>query len=221
MRAKEIFEVEIGGGIELNDFPDNLPNQDLSSDQLDLFEPNTTGDPRLPYNLKLKGRMGEFYVAERLPKVGEEKSSSKCFVWIHSGKAVAYVWLTTYSKENMNYPTDIYHKPELNGIGYRVSAVFVDPEYRGKALGPSIYEWLLKNVCDYLMADSLQTMGGVKLWKKLKSMKQFSVQVWDSERYMSRARRAGKDFNHVYNTSHLIPWVTLKSKLNFVLDDPE
>jgi len=218
MRVRDLFEVEVGGGITLSDFPDDLPSKDLSSNQLDLFKSVPSGEPNLPENLKLRGRMGEFYVAERGPKPGEEQSKgARCFVWVLDGKAAAYVWLVPYSRENLNYPQEMHYKPELNGKGLRVSAVFVGEEFRGQKLAPKIYQWCLEHVCDYLMADSLQTPGGVAIWKYLRRLPQFAVEVWDGDRYQSRARKTGKDFNHVYNVNHLIPWVTLKSKLDFVL----
>lgn len=226
MRYSEINEVEVGGGIELGDFPDNLPDTDMSSKQLDLFKTTPSGEPNVPPNLKLKGRMGEFYVAEREPKTPEEKAQAsskgaKCFVWILDGTAAAYIWLTPYTREHMNYPQDMSYKPDLHGTGLRASAVFVAPEFRGQDLGPKIYQWVLTNVCDYIMADAMQTHGGVKLWQRLRQMKQFVVHVWDGDKYFSRQRRTGKDFNHVYNVSHLIPWVTLRSKLDKVLDAEE
>lgn len=217
MRVSDLFEVEVGGGLELGDFPDDLPSKDLSSNQLDLFKSVPTGEPNLPPNLKLRGRMGEFYVAERLEKGSK---GSRCFVWIHDGKAASYLWLTPYTLENLNYPSEMRYRPDLHGTGFRVSAVFATEEFRGQKIGPKMYQWCLENVCDYLMADSMQTPAGVALWKYLRRLPQFAVQVWDGDKYMSRHRKTGKDFDHVYNTSHLIPWVTLKSKLEDVLDGP-
>ena len=214
-----IVEVEIGGGLD-DEIPD-VDGMDLSSDQLDLFSKVPQGEPKLPNFMKYVGRMGEYHVAERIyPDQNNAKvRKAGTFVFINQyGDAVSYIALKDYSRESLNYPSHISYKPELSGVGLRVGAVLVKPPFRGKNLGVEMYVWVLTNVCDYLMADELQTPEGVRLWKKLKRDPRLVVEVWDGDQYHSRNRRSGRDFNYVYDTSHLIPWVTLKSKYSEVTE---
>jgi hypothetical protein len=216
MRYLDIInEIEIGGGVEPV-IPD-VHDTDLSSDQLDLFSEVPKGEPRLPPFMKLVGRMGEFYVAERIYDQQKKGQRGGTYIFIKDGVAASYIALKTYSVEDLNYPRDIAYKPDLHGNGLRVGAVFVRDEFRGSNLGVEMYVWVLQNVCDYLMADELQTQDGVKLWGRLKKDRRLAVEVWDGDKYQSRARKTGKDWNHIYNVSHLIPWVTLRGKVEQVL----
>lgn len=214
-------EIEIGGGLD-DTIPD-VHDTDLSGEQLDLFDKVPKGEPRLPDFMKLVGRMGEFWVAERI--YPDQKPSkvrrAGTFIFIKEGVAASYIGLKDYSAENLNYYRDIAYKPDLHGVGLRVGAVFVRPEFRGSNLAVQMYVWVLENICDYLMADELQTPDGVKLWKRLRADRRLAAEVWDGDKYMSRQRKAGKDFDHVYNVSHLIPWITLRSKRDSVLYDDE
>ena len=229
MRFSEISrvdEVDIGGAIDDDDFPDQLHTKDLSSDQLDLFDKVPTGEPRLPPNLKMLGRMGAYFVAERFkdssrtpaPKSDKYSYGSRNIIFIKDGKAAAAIYLAPWTRDNMEYSYQYHNKPDLYGTGLMVKAVQVVPEFRGQNLGPMLYQWVLSNICDYILADNTHTLGGVKLWRRMLNMKgTFAVEVWDSQEFKSRRRWAGKDFEQVYKQGHLHPWVTLRQNLTRVL----
>jgi hypothetical protein len=93
-----------------------------------------------------------------------------------------------------------------------VVSVYVDPSHRGQNLALKMYQWLLQHVCDYILPDDLQTLGGVAIWRKLLNSRAFEVMVYDYNSGTTRRRWAGKDFNQVYNSHHLRPFVTLRGK---------
>lgn len=204
-------EIVKGGYLDDHDFIDNLPGKDLSSDQLDLFKEIPSGEPKIPNGYEFVGRMGALYVAkpaDRAPYVS--------YVWFTQKEAIGYVMMAPYDQERTNYPRHAPPAPDLHGVGFRVHAVQVAEKFKGQRLGPEMYRWLLTNVCDYIMADDTQTLAGAALWKNLQRTPGLTVEVWDGNNYDSRPRRRGRDFSYVYEYNHLIPWVTLDSKLDFV-----
>jgi hypothetical protein len=80
-----------------------------------------------------------------------------------------------------------------------------------------MYEFLLQNVCDYLVSDTAHSSGGAAIWRKMLNSRRFDVEVFDNNKYLSRKRRAGKDWAQVYQQWHLIPWVTLKGKADRIV----
>jgi hypothetical protein len=208
MKINEIItEIDIGGGVD-SDFLDyNKSAHDYDSDQLDLFPKKIpTLDPKLPDYMKIVGKIDSYRVVERGTKPGEETDDDIHYLLFDKSKPIAWIALQDPDREH-----DI--SDELRGKGMKVGSVFIDPPYRGSNLGLKLYRWCLMNVCDYIVADILQTKGGVNLWKKLLTSKQFHVEVFDFRKYTSRRRRPGKDFNQVYNTTGiLVPWVTLAGK---------
>jgi GNAT superfamily N-acetyltransferase len=217
--SQKLDEIERGGHLDDDDFVDNLHRGDFSDSQLDLFQDIPSGVPNLPSNYKLIGRMGEYFVAEKL----DANKPYECYVWLTRNQAVAFVSMAPYDPQRTNYPRSVpYEIPNLNGKGLRVHAVVVRESFRGKGLGPQMYQWLLSHVCDYIIADDTHTEGGVALWKRLQKMKSiFSVHVWNEDKYDHEQRRPGRAFNYVYDYMHLVPWVTLNSKLDFVLGGEE
>jgi hypothetical protein len=205
-----LTEVEIGGYIEKGDFPDNLDDDDLSSDQLDLFNPVPSGEPRIPADYKIVGRMDEHFIIK--------KNNNEWYVVVCDGNAAAYVCLSAY-KDSLNYPSAIRYEPQLQGKGFRSSAVYVSDDYRGKNLAARLYRWVLENVCDYIIADSMQTPDGVKLWNRLRlDKKNFVVSIWNPEDYDSVVPSRKRQMARVYQNDSLIPWVTIPSKYEEVMD---
>jgi GNAT superfamily N-acetyltransferase len=210
--VEHLMEIERGGYVDAEDFGD-VP-EDVSGDQLDLFEPNTTGEPRIPQGWEMVGKAGQYFVMREK----DTGANNITLVAILNGKTAGMFAFHKWTREAMNYPHEYNWKPELLGEGLRVSSVYVREDFRGKGLTQLMYQWVLENLCDYIIAGSLQSSDGEKLWKNLKRNPNLAMMVWDPERLKHRDRRSGKDFDNVYNVYHLIPWITLKSKLNDVLD---
>lgn len=210
---KKVDEVTHGGDLTDKEWPDEgLLDGDFTDSQLDLFKGIPAGTPNVPSNYKLVGRMGEYFVAER-----KNDETYRTFVWFTRTEAVGYVTMAPYDRSRTEYPQHAPEAPDLHGVGLRVHGVQVARKFQGNNLAAQMYQWLLSNVCDYIMADDMQTNGGVALWKKLRSMKSiFTVEVWNGDKYETRPHRNGFDWKRVYDSIHLIPWVTLNSKAYFV-----
>jgi GNAT superfamily N-acetyltransferase len=210
IETQELDEIELGGQLD-SSFVDDLDKKDLSSDQLDLFEPTTTGQPRLPANMKLIGRTGAYYVAQRTgPLPGQSQSKDEhLYVFIKDNKAAGYICLYPWSGDHVNYPHQVSYQPDLHGKGLRTAAVMVMPDFRGQNLGPTMYKWVLENVCDYIIADATHTQGGAALWKRMRAMKNvFAVEIWNADKYETQPRW----HRHVYDRDHYIPWITLRGR---------
>jgi hypothetical protein len=218
MMETPVNEVEIGGGVEVSDLDDD-PGHDYTNKQRDLFRDTPAGEPELPQGYKLVNRVGDFWVAQCLKNMDQH---SVMYVFIKDGaeNAAGYIAAHKWHIDKLNYRHENIYQPMLGGKGLRVGAVYVREQYRGSDLSLVMYKWMLENVCDYLMADSLQTMGGVKIWKKLQSRKPFHVEVWNGNQDTTRKHRRGKDFDRVYDNGYMIPWVTIDSKLDIVHSDP-
>lgn len=217
--AQKLDELERGGNLSDDDFVGDLHKGDYSDAQMDLFKEIPAGVPNVPNNFKIIGRMGELFVARQT----NDPKNVETYVWFNRTKAVSCVVMAPYDPQMANYPRHVPSEiPHLNGRGLRVHKVIVLKEFKGKNLGPLMYQWLLTNVLDYIIADDTHTEGGVMLWKKLQKMKNiFSVHVWNDESYEHEKRRPGNSFNVVYNKMHLVPWVTLVSKEAFVFSSDD
>lgn len=214
----EIDEVDIGGGVEPDSFPDKIHKKDLSSDQLDLFKEIPSLEPNLPSNFKIVGRAGSYYVAEEIAPSRDatkdtyrdrERATYRCFVFIDKGEAMSYV---SIQGEGTELGDGSRYSVELEGHGVIANSILVLNKFRGRNLGMLMFKWLLENVCDYIISDSLHTSAGVIFWKKLQNSRKFYVGVWNQNKYSHRRHRPGQDFNRVYNGNHLIPWVTLRGR---------
>jgi GNAT superfamily N-acetyltransferase len=214
-----VNEIETNAQMGDDAFIDHLHKDDFSGRQLDLFREIPSLEPDIPPNYKFVGRLGEFFVAKRNKERGNPYTS---YVFFNRDSALGYVSLAAYDRSASQYPAHAPEAPELSGIGLRIHGVQVQPKFRGQGLGLKMYKWLLENVCDYLMADDVQTPDGVALWKRLQAQSNiFTVEVWDGEKFESRFRKRGRDFNYVYDKCHLIPWVTIPSKYEMVIEHPD
>ena len=215
--VQEITEVEIGGGVD-RDFIDDIEGRaDFTNPQQDLFPEIPTLDPHLPKATKMKivGSIGPYRVVKTGSLISAEQAAENRrynedtgidYVLFDRNKVVGWVGLIMPPKRRWQ----IY---ELDGTAGQVGSIYLDKPYRGQNLGIKFYQWLLTHVCDYLVSDELQTMGGVKLWRRALNSRAFDVLVYDKRTGMSRKRWAGKDFNQVYNTDDtLIPWMTLRGR---------
>lgn len=225
-----LHEIEIGGGVD-SSYLDDLNNHDFTHPQRDLFPQIPTLDPHLPKESKmtLVGTLGGLRVARVEPRMGrygarysgynpsfEPGSGSDSevdYVLFDRNHAVAWAGVAIPPKPNQR-PYDL--RDETGG---QVLSIYIAREFRGQNLGLKFYRWLLSNVVDYLVADELQTWGGVKLWRRALNSRAFDVMVFDPSRGMSRRRWAGKDFEQVYKNYRLIPWMTLRGKADELLED--
>jgi GNAT superfamily N-acetyltransferase len=213
MRIRELlWEIERGGYVE----PDVL--QDLQSDkfqnpQRDLFPEIPRLEPGGHPDYTQVGRIGGFFV---LHKQGQE---DHLYILMDRSRVIGWISLIPIGSEYQDYPhrnRDLkYH---LTGTGFQVAGVYIDPEYSGRGLAVQMYEWLLRNVCDYIARDSSHTPGGEALWKKLLNSRRFDVMVYDPNKGTSRRRWAGKDWGHVYQDFYLSPWVTLAGKAQDLIE---
>lgn len=208
--VRPLVEVSIGGGID-KDYLDHLTQHaDYTNPQTDLFPDEVpTLDPNLPKGMKLVGKLGTFRVVHVVDGAATQSDKGEeTYAIFDRNRPIAWVGL---GPPKRGYDIKII---DNKFTGYQVYSVYIDEDYRGKNLGVVFYKWLLTNVCDYLIADELQTRGGVKLWKRLQNSRQFDVEVYDDAKYQSRRRWAGKDFDQVYQNDMLVPWVTLRGKAN-------
>lgn len=209
-----VSEIERGGYVDSKYLDHFRKGRDFSPRQLDLFpeisttEPDVSADPKL----KLEGRLKTMWVASKpsAHTYDPYPQQSRTYFIFDKGKPIAYVAVQhPQSPVGDGNPPFIY----LEGEGRRVISVYIDPEYRKTGLALDIYEWLLRNVCDYLLPDTMHTPGGEHIWKSmLKAQSRFDVQVFDPKRNVYRRRRPGKDFEQVYQNHALVPFVTLPGK---------
>ena len=217
-------ELEIGGGVSdniLDDLKKNDP-EDYEPKQLDLFSDIPTLEPHFTASSGFKGvgRIEKYTVTQMMkPEKHGYGADGVAYVLFDRGKAIGVIALSDIHSETGDTKHPNYNLRLSNHKGYRVSTIFTHKEYRGQNLSLKLYKFLLTNVCDFLMADTLQTWGGVAVWKKMLNSRQFAVLVFDDERHVLRKRRSGKDFGQVYNTNHLFPLVTLPSKQEMLYDD--
>lgn len=61
------------------------------------------------------------------------------------------------------------------GTSVQVSGVRVDKAYAKRGVALALYEWLMKNVADYVEADEVQSEGGVKIWQNMVKDPRFEV----------------------------------------------
>jgi len=220
-----LHEIEIGGGVD-STYLDDLNKQDYTSPQRDLFPEIPTLDPHLPKESKMTivGALDGLRIARVDPRMGNYKyfhqysqfepgdgdASEVDYVLFDRAHAIGWA--------GMAIPPKPRQRPDsLEGTGGQVLSVYLDAAYRGRNLGLKLYSWLLSNVVDYLVADEMQTGGGVKLWRRALNSRAFEVMVYDPRTGQSRRRWAGKDFDQVYNRGDLIPWMTLRGKADELL----
>lgn len=212
MRYRDLMltEIEIGGEVDSSSM-DNLRAQDFKSKQLPLFPELPTLEPELPKKFKHMGRIGGYFVARTIDNEGSRHGKEYSYVLLDQGTPIGYVAVVP-PKANFgggyNAPN-----PPLDGNGLRVVSVVIERSHAGQNLALKLYQWLLQNVCDYILPDDLQTQGGVAIWRNLlRNTKTFEVMVYDADRGVIRRRKPGRDFQQVYKTDNLRPFVTLKGK---------
>ena len=208
-------EIEIGGEVDISHF-DDIRDHDYRSKQLGLFPELPTMEPDLPPHFEEVGRIGSLFVACKQYATSKNGKGEFSYVLFDSGEPIGYVSvIDPFADFNGRY---LISNPKIHGDGLRVVSIFIDDEHRGQNLAVKLYHWLLTNVCDYLLPDDLQTHGGVAIWRKLRNSRAFDVLVYDPDREFSRERWSGKDFNQVYASNRLKPWVTLAGKANQLID---
>jgi hypothetical protein len=232
MRYAEIIsEIEIGGGVDSNllkPFPKFEPKF-AEPRQLEMFKefPPLTTNAVTNAGYKPLGRIGKYTIAEQvkyIPNTGfgfnHRNNGERTFLLFDGeGLCVGIIAVTEPDAEDgsgYRPARNIYSA--VNGTGYRVSTVKIDPAHTGQMLAAQCYFFLLTHVCDFLMADTMQTSGGAAIWRKMLNSKKFVVLVYDDRSLTVRKRWAGKDFNQVYNNYFLHPIVTLPSKVNRILN---
>jgi hypothetical protein len=231
MKYREILsEIELGGGVDSNILKP-FPNYGGADDHTDAAEPKIDEPKQLELfkdlpvaakNYTPLGKISGKYIFAELKRSmngfsANEKGERTFVLFADNGKPVGVLALTAPDSEDGAGRRGPYVHYELHGLGYRVSTVKIDPDHSGQGLAIKCYYFLLQNVCDFLMADTMQTSDGAALWQKMLNSRKFAVQVFDAENHVKCKRRSGKDFNHVYNTSHLYPFVTLPHELDQVL----
>ena len=217
MRYKEIIsEIEIGGAVDSSYLSHisttHQPPEGFRNKQYDLFSDIPTLEPNLPKNMKKLGNIGKLIVVELKEKNNNETTT---LVLFDIDKPIGWIALGQIKR---GYEINFAWGAGENAKGLQVHSVYLDTSHRGQNLSIELYKWILTHVCDYLVADELQTFGGVKIWRRALNSKKFDVMVFDAERQISRRRWAGKDFAHVYNTFYLIPWMTLKGKADKLMN---
>lgn len=216
MKLNELFslnEIEMGGYVDTSDF-DELDKHDFSTGQLDLFKDIRGQDVNLPHDWEIVGKLGPYPIAIHKQV---DRETVTYYLFDHQ-KPIGYV--ATQPPEASFGGGYHVSNPPLGGTGLRVVSVYLKPEYTGKGLSLDLYEWLLKNVCDYILPDDLQTKGGVSIWKRmLRQPNRFDVEVHDPGTYETRRRKPGNDFHQVYRSEQLRPFVTLAGKADDLLAD--
>ena len=220
-RDQPLTEIRIGGEVDSDHLDDLNAQHDYTPKQLTLF-PNVPSEPTLPPDMELMGRLGAFYIT-RKKNDGQayHKRAGDEFVYylFDSGKPVAYVG-TIHPKSEFGdaYPGRLHSDPELLGTGLRVVSIFLDPAIRGQGTSVALYEWLLRNVCDYILPDDLQTKGGVYIWKQLLRDPRFEVMVFNHQNYDYYRARPGAIWANVYRSDRLRPFVALAGTADALID---
>lgn len=220
--VRRLLEIELGGEVTSDQINDVAKQHDYTNPQLDLWDELPTLDPNLPNTMEIVGKIGELRIV-----IDSKRSTTDCddYYLFYIKEPVMWIALCNPGANSTNHVDvahDISHFFDDRGIGKQVKSIYLAPEFRGQNLGLKMYYWLLKNVCDYIVADTMHTYGGERLWKKMLNSRRFHVEVFDTEKYISRKRWVGKDFKQIYNTDgRLIPWVTLPEKLDYLLDHEE
>lgn len=224
MRYAEIInEIELGGGVDSNVLK---PFTNLEFKQLEMFKeyPPLIDETQGAY--KPLGRIGKYVFAQQVKDIPETgfnymtKGQKVFLLFDESGPCVGLFALCQPTSVDGSgyYPARGIHTV-VNGTGYRVSTVKIDEAHTGQMLAVQCYMFLLTHVCDWLMADTLQTRGGAAIWRKMLNSRKFAVLVYDDKTGIARRRWPGKDFKQVYNTNFLHPIVTLPSKADHILSD--
>jgi hypothetical protein len=215
-------EIRIGGEVDSGHLDDLESNHNFTPKQMTLPLPNVTAEPTLPPKMEMAGRLGAYYVARKkddgesyYKRAGDEYM----YYLFDSGKPVAYV-STIHPKTEFGdaYRGRLSSDPKLQGEGLRVVSIFLDPSIRGQRTSVALYEWLLHNVCDYILPDDLQTQGGVYIWKQLVSDPRFEVMIFNHEKYEFYRARPGATWRNVYRSENLRPFVTLAGKADGLID---
>lgn len=219
VESQIVSEIDIGGVVDGDHLYDLQKHGNYDPRQLDLFRDKPTPvAPELPHKggMKIAGRLGEYFVVSK----ADGRPGHVTYYVFNRGTPIAYAAVQPPHVElgDGGRPP----VPNLHGDGLRVISVYIDEQYRGRGLALSLYEWLLKNVCDYILPDGLQTPGGVFIWKSMLRDRRFDVMVYDDKRYTNRRRKPGKDFDAVYGDEswHLWPWATLRGKALDLIDGP-
>ena len=222
MRISEILlEIEIGGQVDSSHLDDMNQNFDFEPKQLSLF-PDIPNEPNVPKKMEMMGRIGKYYVVRKNDDGNGNHKDGYTYYLFDSGKLVAYV-STIHPDADFGdaYPGRAAKNPDLNGIGLRVVSVYFDPVARGQGLSVALYEWLLKNVCDYILPDDLQTPGGVYIWKQLVRDPRFEVEIFNCNTYQYHRAKPGVVWSNVYKSYNLFPFVTLAGKAYELTNDGE
>lgn len=214
-----VNEIERGGEVDSTMLDDLEAEHDYTPDQLDLFPEIPSLELKLPKGFEQVGRIGTYFVTRRAESTSKNGDPEHTYYVFDKAKPIAYTALLDPSSNfGDGYgATD----PMLGGKGLRTVSVYIAESHRGKDLGIALYEWVLTNVCDYLLPDSRHTPGGEYLWKKMLNSKKFEVMVFDPRTYMSRRRRSGKDFEQIYRNDDLCAWVTLAGKASRLMHDDD
>lgn len=213
-----LHEIEIGGEVDPSSL-EQLRSQDFKSKQLDLFPDIPTLEPDLPREFEEMGRIGPYYIARKIESQTTKHGPEYIYYLFDQGTPFGYVAVIHPNAEFGGGYTKSWHNPQIDGNGLRVVSIWVDRTHAGQNLGVKLYHWLLQNVCDYILPDDLQTQGGVAIWRKLLNSRAFDVMVYDYNTGTYRRRWAGKDFNQVYKTYNLRPFVTLRGKAETLIDN--
>jgi hypothetical protein len=220
--AHALTEIRIGGDVDSSELDHVAGLHDYTPKQLTLL-PNIPAEPSLPAEMEMMGRLGPYYVTRRKDTGGYGKQGAAAeytYYLFDSGKPVAYVsTLHPESEFGDGYAGRSYTDPELHGDGLRVVSIYLDPVIRGQRISVSLYDWLLRNKCDYILPDDLQTRGGVYIWKQLLRDARFEVMIYNHETRDYHRARPGAIWANVYRSERLRPFVTLAGKSDGLIDE--
>lgn len=208
---KLLSEIEIGGEVSR---PEEWDEMTYEPRQLSLFDVPT--EPDLPKSMELLGRLGPYFLTKK-----EISFHRATYYLFDNGKPVAYISTIPSHSDDFGggYVGRKNSNPNISGKGLRVISVYVDPTFRGKNLSIELYFWLLKNECDYILPDDLQTPGGVSIWKKMLKDSRFDVMIYNPDKYDYHRAKPGAIWANVYKSHRLRPFVTLAGKAKELIDD--
>lgn len=220
--AQHLSEIEIGGDVDGTHLDDLKAKHNFEPRQLTLF-PRAPSEPTFPDKFTYMGRLGAYFVA----RTKEERSYGTAtgaveytYYLFDNGDPIMYVG-TLHPKSEFGgaYAGRNASNPQIFGEGLRVVSIFLDPSARGQGLAVAMYEWLLQNVCDYILPDDLQTPGGVHIWKQLvRDRARFDVMVFNPEQHTYYRAKPGAIWANVYKSYNLFPFVTLAGKSDDLID---
>lgn len=208
-----LHEIDIGGEVDSSEL-ERLKTQDFTPKQLTLL-PNVPAEPTLPKDMELVGRIGPYFVTRK-----QERKGEFIYYLFDSGTPIAYVATIPPDAEfGEGWPGRKHQNPDLDGKGLRVVSIYLDPEVRGKGLSVALYEWLLSNVCDYILPDDLQTRGGVYIWKQMLRDPRFEIMVFNFQSQDYYKPKPGAVWANTYRSPWLRPFVTLAGKAEELLPE--